>query len=151
MLMFQITQMSSISAVSVLTTVPIATQTPLASYFGKNVCYVYWAASLTYTWNLILSGIGMAIYRLLCFHYLFKRELNTKSLAKKILMAELAIMALMMSANAVNFQMFGWEKSIYYQYCNDNGPEHVEALHHHKVYIFKEFQSVLKAFSKSSK
>ena len=45
-------------------------------------------ANAVYTWKLLTSGTGMAVYRLLCFKSLFKKHLNKKSMATKILVAE---------------------------------------------------------------
>ena len=128
------------SVVSVMTTVPIATQTSMANIFPKNACHVFWSATQIYAWNMVTSSLGMAIYRLLCFHFLFKRELNTKKMVRNILIAQLVVSGSLMSSKAVGHRMFGWEKAIHHQFCSDMGSEQVEALHDYNI---KDFNSTL--------
>ena len=128
---------------SLMTSVSIATQTPMKDMTtfgrGQRACHFFWLTNLTYTWKLVTSGVGMAVYRLLCFHYLFKRELNTKSMAKNILIIEWTLIGIMILANVACFNMFGWEKAVYYQFCMDIGDEQVEALHNHNINEFDNF------------
>ena len=117
------------SAISVMTTLPIATQKPLHEYVGQFGCQLYWGVNLAFRWVMVTSGIGMATYRLICFHYLFKRELNTKKIAKYILLAELAFSGVMISLATLMFSFFGWEKAFFYQFCMNLGTPEINAIH----------------------
>ena len=121
------------SILSIMTTVPIAIQTPTAKVFGEKACYLFWLANITYIWKLITSGTGMALYRLFCLKYLFKRNLNTKSMARKIQAAETIVTLGAILTYATLFNMYGWENSVTYQECMDLGHEQVETLHQHRI------------------
>ena len=125
--------MSTMSVVSIMTTVPIAIQTPMAKVFGEQCCYIFWAANFIYTWKLVTSGLGMAIYRLICFKFLFKRNLNTKSMARKTMAIEWIVVVGAMMSLATLLSMYGWEKAPNYQYCMDMGHEQVETFNNYKV------------------
>ena len=121
--------MTTMSAISVMTTLPIATQKPLHEYIGQFGCQLYWGVNLAYQWVMVTSGAGMATYRLICFHYLFKKELNTKKIAKDILLVELAISGVMISLAALMYSFFGWEKAFFYQFCMNLGTTEINAIH----------------------
>ena len=128
------------SVVSAMTTVPIATQTPMASIFPQNACFVFWTATEIYSWNMVTSSIGMAIYRLLCFHFLFKRNLNTVKMFRIILLIQVIVSVSMISTIAVGYNTFGWEKAIHYQHCSDMGSDQVQTVHN---YNNKDFDDKL--------
>ena len=72
-----------------MTIIPIATQKPMYQFVGLTGCQFYWGVNLTWQWLMTISGVGMATYRLICFHDLFKRELlNTKIIAQMILLLD---------------------------------------------------------------
>ena len=119
-------------SITSMTTMSLATQKPIKEMFGQNGCHFYWTASKVYDWGMVASGNGMAVYRLICFQYLFKKELNNKAISKYILIAEWAISFLSISCNAVCFHMFGWEKVIFYQFCMDFGPEKIDVFHQYE-------------------
>ena len=119
------------SVASVMTTVTIGTQTPMVSIFPQNACHVFWSATQVHNWSLVTSGFGMAVYRLLCFHFLFKRNLNTKKIAKNILIAQLMVSVSMNSTIAVGYSKFGWEKAIHYQDCMNMGWQQVQTIHNY--------------------
>ena len=121
------------SVVSIMTAVPIAIQTPMAKVFGEKSCYFFWVANNIYLWKLITSGLGMAIYRLICFKFLFKRNLNTKSMARKTMAIEWIVVGGALVTSATLFSMYGWEKAPNYQYCKDIGHEQVETLRNYKI------------------
>ena len=121
------------SIVSIMATVSIAFQTPMAKIFGEKACSVFWMANAVYTWKLLTSGTGMAVYRLLCFKSLFKKHLNKKSMATKIHVVEWIVTSVAVLLISTLFNMYGWEKSIHYQFCMDIGHEQVETLHQHKI------------------
>ena len=120
------------SIVSIMTTVPVAVRTPMFEIFGKKACYVFWLANFTYVWKLVTSGTGMAVYRLFCLKYIFKRNLNTKSMARKIQTAEAIVTLGAILISVTMFNMYGWEKAVNYQECMDLGHEQVETLQQYK-------------------
>ena len=83
---------------------------------------------MAWQWNQAVSGLGMAAYRLICFHYLFKKELNTKKIAKSILLIELGISILMLSLSAMMYTTFGWEQALFYQFCMNEGIDEVKTI-----------------------
>ena len=94
----------------------IATQTSMASIFGGHeACHIFWIANMAYTLKMVTSGTGMAIYRLVCFDNLFKRHLDTKKMAKKIIIVEWLVIFGVTSMKA--FSMGGWENAFIHRYC----------------------------------
>ena len=80
----------------------------------------------------------MAVYRYLCYQFLFKRNLNTKAMARNILIAEWVLIAGMILSNVTCYNMFGWEKAVYYQFCMDIWHEQIEILHEYKIDDFDD-------------
>ena len=117
------------SAISAMTTLPIATQRPMYDYVGDVGCKLYWGVNITFQSVMVNSGLGMAIYRLICFNYLFKKELNIKKIANYILLAELMVSVFAISLSIWIFESFGWEKALFYQFCMNLGTAEVNALH----------------------
>ena len=75
----------------------------------------------------------MAVYRLICFQNLFKKELDTKAIIKKFIVTEWVFGLCMIFTYILGYNMFGWEKAAYYQFCMDLGPTQVIILHkYHK-------------------
>ena len=128
------------SIVSIMTTVPIAVQTPMFEIFGKKACYVFWLANFTFVWKLVTSGTGMAVYRLFCLRYIFKRNLNTRSMARKIQTAEAIVTLGAILISVTLFNMYGWEKAVNYQQCMDLGHKQVETLQEYKI---KEYDDLI--------
>ena len=117
------------TAISIMTTIPIATQRPMSDYVGRMGCQFYWGVNITFQSLMVNSGVGMAIYRLICFQNLFKKHLNTKKIIKTILLAELALLIFMITFSAFIYTTFGWEKALFYQFCMNVGPEAVSTIH----------------------
>ena len=136
--------MSTMSVVSIMTAVPIAIQTPMAKVFGEKSCYIFWAANFIYQWKLITSGLGMAIYRLICFKFLFKRHLNTKSMARNTMTIEWIVTIGAILTFATLFSINGWERVPNYQECMDMGHQYVETLQAYNMDEFNEL--VFKGF-----
>ena len=136
--------MSSMSIVSIMTTIPITIQTPMAKFFGEKACYIFWMANATYQWKLVTSGLGMAVYRVICFKCLFKKHLNHKSMARKILAVEWIVTVGAILTFATLFSINGWERVPNYQECMDMGHQHVETLQAYNMDEFNEL--VFKGF-----
>ena len=82
-------QVAVMFLITSMTIIPIATQKPMYQFVGLTGCQFYWGVNLTWQWLMTISGVGMATYRLICFHDLFKRELlNTKIIAQMILLLD---------------------------------------------------------------
>ena len=112
-----------------MTIIPIATQKPMYEFVGRTGCQLYWGVNAAWQWLMGISGLGMAIYRLICFHYLFKKELNTKKIARLILVVELAvIVVIVLSLYTLIDTFFGWESAIYFQFCMNLGPAEVKTI-----------------------
>ena len=117
------------STISVMTIVPIATQKPMYEYVGQLGCQFYWGANIAFGWVMATTGVGMATFRLICFHYLFKKEINAKKIAKNILLGELVLTVVMMSLVVFLFMYIGWEKALFYQYCMNMGHTESKTIH----------------------
>ena len=117
----QVTQLATMSAISVMTSVPIATQKPMYDYIGHKGCQFYWGVNITYQNIMVNSGVGMAIYRLICFQNLFKKNVNNKKITQLILLTELALVIIMLIFTAFIYTSIGWEKAIFYQFCMNMG------------------------------
>ena len=124
----QATQLAMMSAVSVMTTVPIATQRPMYDYIGRKGCQFYWGLNIAYQNTMVNSGLGMAVYRLICFQNLFKKHLNKKRITKLILLTELALVSIMLVFASFIYTSIGWEKAIFYQFCMNLGTAEVNTL-----------------------
>ena len=123
-------------SVTSMTTISLATQVPMKDTFGKNGCHFYWTSSKAYDWGMATSGSGMAMYRLICFQCLFKRDLNNKAMLRYILISQWVLSFFSISCNAACFSIFGWEKAIFYQFCMNFGAEKVDVIHQYESDYF---------------
>ena len=126
---FQATHFITMTIIIIMTISSVVTQTPIHEYFGVKGCYFFWSVNSMYLVQLAVGGIGMAALRLICFHYLFKKEINANQLMKSVLICEkvLAIVCLSMLASGVLLN--GWETAILYQFCMNLGTVQAKVLH----------------------
>ena len=117
---------------SVMTIVPIATQTPLIEFVGEKGCYVYWFVSMTWQWITLVSGFGMAVYRVLAYHNMFKKNFKVLNTDKFIIKAERVVIAVLLLMYIFGFGLLGWEKSILFQFCSDIGPFQAQTIVEHQ-------------------
>ena len=119
---------------SMMGIIPIATQTSMTEIFGgQEACHVFWFANMIYTLKMVTSGIGMAIYRLVCFNNLFKKHFNNKQIGKKIMTAEWMFIVGMTLIKMFDHTMIrGWEKALLHKYCMNIGQEYVHTLQEYK-------------------
>ena len=131
---FQITQLITMSISSMMAIIPIATQTSMIEIFGgQEACHIFWFANVIYSLKMVTSGLGMAIYRLICFNNLFKRHFDNKQIAKKIMIAEwILIIGLTSMKVFYRIMIRGWEKAMLHQFCMNNGQEFVETLYRYR-------------------
>ena len=128
------------SVSSIMVMISIVTQTPMASIFGgQNACHIFWIANMAYTLKMVTSGTGMAIYRLVCFDNLFKRHLDTKKMAKKIIIVEWLVIFVVTSMKA--FSIGGWENAFTHRYCMNIGKTYAQSLHDYNN--SKEYNDIL--------
>ena len=118
---------------SVLTTIPIATQTPMIDFVGESGCYIYWFVSMTWQWITLVSGFGMAVYRVLAYHNMFKKNFRASNTDKFILKVERVLISglLLMYIFGI-YGILGWEKSILFQFCMDIGPFQAQTIVEHQ-------------------
>ena len=132
--------------ITLMTVLAIATQKPMHEFVGQAGCQFYWGINLAWQWLMAISGLGIATYRLICFHYLFKRELNTKKISHLILLIQVAITTAILSIYVLMYNYFGWEKAMFFQFCMNLGTAEVNTI---LEYTYQEFQldnSILKTF-----
>ena len=118
--------------ITLMTIVPIATQTSMYEYFGEEGCYFFWTVNNIYLAELAICGFGMAAFRLFCFHYLFKKEVNPKEVVRNILILEKAVEVALIAMLVGGVTLNGWEKAISYQFCRNFGPAQADVIHHYE-------------------
>ena len=90
---------------------------------------------------------GMATYRLICFHDLFKRELlNTKIIAQMILLLELAVTVIILLLYGLMYSFIGWEKAMFFQFCMNLGTTEVNTILEYTHQESQLDESVLKVW-----
>ena len=88
MLIDQICQLFTSSIIGSMTIVSLIRRTPLIEDVGAISCWLYWAAIIIHNSSVILGGLGMAAFRLLCIKYTYTTVAQVWSLLKKILWYE---------------------------------------------------------------
>ena len=114
----------------------VITQKPMYEYFGVEGCYFFWTVNNIYMVEATLGGFGMAIFRLVCFHFLFKKEINTKELMKNILLYGKVAIFVIMLTTASGVALSGMETAIFYQFCMNLGPTQAKVLHEYDNPIY---------------
>ena len=117
------------TVIAILTVTSVASQTPIHEYFGVEGCYFFWTVNSIYLVQLAVGGIGLAVFRLICFHYLFVKEINVNQLMKRVLICEKALAVVCFSMLTSGVMLNGWETAILYQFCMNLGPIHAKVLH----------------------
>ncbi len=84
---------------SVLTLISLSLSIPIAEIFGSLTCWVFWFSTLTLNCELALSGIAMAVYRLLCLKNptIFQTVIGHSSLIKVMIVCEIVISGLIIN------------------------------------------------------
>ena len=120
--MFQLIHFALGLIYTMLTLFPIVFQIPLYEYIGTYGCYGFWFIQILDIHVIIISGFGMAVYRLICFENLFMKSLLKKLLVKKILIAETFGILFQALTSIVGLELVGWQKSFVIQYCINLSP-----------------------------
>ena len=130
-----------------LTIFPIVFQIPLFEYIGADGCYGFWFIQNLDMHTVIISGFGMAVYRLLCYENLFMKSLLKKLLIKKILIAQSFGILFQGLTSVVGMKFVGWEKSFVVQYCINLSPVYadiVNAYSQGSIFVFGKILRTIK-------
>ena len=100
-----------------MTLLPIATQTPMFEFFGVEGCYFYTVSQVTSGSVLVVGGFGMVVYRLLCLQKTMMTKEERKATMKRILIAEVLIVLVLVFSIILGVVHVGWERAIFYRYC----------------------------------
>ena len=111
-----------------MTIAPILTQTPLSDYVGTKGCYFYWIIHLALSQLLSVGGFGMAVFRLFCLGNLFVDKEFKRTMAKKILIAEMILTIGIILLGFLSAEVLGVEVYIFYQYCTNQNPIHAKLM-----------------------
>ena len=130
-----------------LTLFPIVFQIPLFDYIGAYGCYGFWFIQILDIHVIIISGFGMAVYRLICFENLFMKSLLKKLLVKKILIAETFGILFQALTSIVGLELVGWQKSFVIQYCINMSPLQADIISQYSqgsIFIFGRILRTIK-------
>ena len=108
------------------------TKTPMHKHFGVKGCYFFWAVSNIYLCDAIVGGFGIAVFRLVCFHFLFKKEINANQLMKNVLFYGKVTVFILFVVGTTEIILNGMETAILYQFCMDLGPVQAKVLHQYE-------------------
>ena len=78
-----------------MTIIPIATQTPMKDYIGQEGCYFYWTSFTIISYELVVGGFVMAIFRVCCIHNLLPQNIPMKTVTVRFMMVQGAILTSM--------------------------------------------------------
>ena len=122
-----------------LTSLSIASQTPIGDVLGQFGCQVYWITSVISSQALAIGGLGMAIFRLFCVEKgLTLMRYNCDRIVNLIHLAEVIVLTGTVSLNTYGVISDGWEQAAMYQFCMNHGHLEGEVL---KSYNRSENQS----------
>ena len=108
------------------------TKTPMHKHFGVKGCYFFWAVSNIYLCDAIVGGFGIAVFRLVCFHFLFKKEINANQLMRNVLFYGKVTVFILFVVGTTEIILNGMETAILYQFCMDLGPVQAKVLHQYE-------------------
>ena len=102
----------------ILTAFSITTQIPLYETIGEKGCVIFWLSSIIHPQSLVVGGLGMAIFRLICI------ENRTQQLSKNKLVTiihafGLALLCFLVTITTHGIVNAGWERAGMYQFCRD--------------------------------
>ena len=121
-----------------MTTISIFTQISIYDIFGKHGCVVYASSIRLHGRLLVVSGFGMAIFRIVCIENLAK-QIERKKLAKIIYIVEYAVIILITISFQIVLEKYYslWEEPILYQFCKDDGLAKADILQAYNGYDFE--------------
>ena len=128
----QISQCVTMATISGMTITSIAWQTPLKNFVGEIGCYVFWLANMIFQWVISVSGFGMAVYRVMSYHNIFKKNFRARNIERYIIKIGNVLITAIISIQFWIYSILGWEKSILYQFCMDIGPLRAETIIQHQ-------------------
>ena len=104
----------------ILTTLSIATQTSLYNIIGEEGCFIYWLSSVVHPHSLVIGGLGMAVFRLICVQNRCQ-QLSKDKLVTIIHILELIILCFNVTLSIYGMLNAGMERAGMYQFCKDFG------------------------------
>ena len=102
----------------VLTTISIASQTPLYDIIGEQGCIIYWLSSVLHSQSLVVGGLGMAIFRFICLENRLQ-EFSKDKLATIIHIVGLILLCSIATITIIGIVNAGWEQAGMYQFCRN--------------------------------
>ena len=124
--MLQTIQLITGCILTMLILLSITTQTPLNEFIGTEGCYFYCIVLTILGASILLSSLGMAIYRLLCLRNLMMEASWRKKLIKYILVGEFIIGIIWNLALIGTTLYFG---NPVQHFCMNHGEVFAEILH----------------------
>ena len=122
----------------ILTTLSIATQTSLYEIIGEEGCLVFWLSSVIHPHSLVVCGLGMTIFRLICVQNRCK-QFNKDKLVTIIHIFELILLCFTVTLSIYGMLNAGMERAGMYQFCKDFGTTYVGNYHDYKILPTQEF------------
>ena len=104
---------------------PIATQTPLKDYVGKDGCYYVEGVISTNAHWCVIGGCGMAVFRLGCM-------IDRRIPVKYIYAFGYVLLALNASTYLVGTSGVGWEKNVVSQFCMNINEEQADVTNEYQ-------------------
>ena len=104
----------------VLTTISIGFQTSLYDIIGEEGCIIFWLSSLIHPHALVIGGLGMAVFRLICVTNAAK-DLRKERLVTIIHISEVIIISFTVTLATLGIVNTGFEQAGMYQFCKDFG------------------------------
>ena len=104
----------------ILTILSIGTQTSLYDIIGEEGCFIFWLSSVIHPHSLVIGGLGMAIFRLICVQNRCQ-QFNKDKLVTVIHIFELILLCFIVTISIYAMFNAGMERAGMYQFCKDFG------------------------------
>ena len=120
-------------------TISIITQISMYDIFGEIGCAVNLLSMRLHAMFLIFSGLGMAIFRIVCIENLAK-QIERKNLAKIILLVEFVVIITVTITTTILGEIYSlWfgKPTTRYQICKDYGLTKADILYSYNEYDYE--------------
>ena len=121
-----------------LTTISIGFQTSLYDIIGEEGCIIFWVSSVIHPYTLVIGGLGMAIFRLICVINGAKKVTKGK-LVTIIHVIEVILICCTVTINTFGVVNTGFEQAGMYQFCMDYGTTKAGMYHTYYKSSSQEF------------
>ena len=130
---FQFAQIITGCIYPILTTISIGFQTSLYDVIGEEGCIIFWLSSVIHPYTLVIGGLGMAVFRLICVLNAAK-HLRKERLVTIIHIGEMLIICFTVAIATLGIVNTGFEQAGMYQFCKDYGTTKAGIYHtYHKL------------------